>query len=269
MKFMNLSFTISLLNLDEVGKLVIKDHHTYVNPSTSNHICRNWAIGYDSDSKCHFTGVFDLLGKFYLLPIQIHYVQFDKILDNAICLVLYDKQFSKHKSVSISNLTNLLPSIQQVINYLNLIIISDYDIDKISERIDYKILKSNLQFDFLPLILKLNLEFYDVGISRVGKDNMWHEEIEVTNLPQDIYIREILNRSTIYDQRSKSILVNDKIVLAYNHDSGYCAVNKGRVPSKFNESVYKIVINSIIFNFYKFYSELEYFKYLISNGTLS
>jgi len=260
---MDISFTISISNIDKIGMLVIKEHYGYINPVVSNNINENYAFGYDSDGKIYYTGLVDCLGNFYKLPIKSFYVQLHELHTNMFFLIIFNKSFNEFSSIQFINCNGINEFVKSI-NFLNILIENGLDINNVNKIIDLKSIRETFKQDFNKIINSLVVDFYSISVSRVGQDSLWFDEIEISNLPPSNYLRKVISKSSQYDDGSGS-LEKDKISIVYGSESGAISVRPGKVKNEFPAEEKNVVKRIIISNFYKNYKEIDYFEYLISN----
>lgn len=240
-------------NVDVLGEFQIHYGSIYDNP---NKECLRAILKINKRSNNHFyfnPGYKSYDDKYFQCPISAIYTQlnFIEIINDENTsklkaeLVVFCKNFKKTRILSInSTLSNLGNGtvfnpmrLNGVINIINSYIYAGYEIDLLNiEYIEKKLEVPRLYpSDLLSIINELKFEFFSNDRIRVGKDNHFWEEVEISNLPSDYLSNlfvSILSNSNILD----TCRLNDSgIIGTYHHHNAWCG-SDGRIPIGFDKS---------------------------------
>lgn len=181
--------------------------------------------------------------EFYKCPLSIGFVQLDylkwytKIHTNYLesSLILFSKDYQKKRIIDIAIQSHYVGlwsdvvtpnGINTMINTINIYIDYGNDIDDLEitifqqkEKYFEKISDLKILFE----INKLKYTFFENDSTSVGKDSQYWNEIEISNLPSNVYISDV-----IIDVISRFVLLdsikfeNYKLLIIYNSGSAYC-----------------------------------------------
>jgi len=207
-------------------------------------------------------GYLSINNEFYSCPISTNHVQLNNILYYRIgnqqyvesVLQIFSFNYKSFRNIVIKQYSNYLGSgvvnpmnLNKIVNTLNLYIANLNDIEMIDENLlqndfNLKILDSEY---ILSTINKLEFIFFSNDQVRVGKDNAYWNEIEVSCLPKNKYIlqifEDIINKSNIVNRIT---LIKDTFHLIYNHDYAWSPTN-GRLQIK-SDNIKALEIKDIL-----------------------
>lgn len=178
--------------------------------------------------------------KFFFCPLSIIYVQLNYI--EAIRkgdteyvnseIVVFSKDFNNQRKIQIELSSYWLGSgvvnpmyINDIVNSINEFVHSGYEIQDLNElhfrnMFDVRRLTT---YDLIEKINNLEFKFYSNSQNRVGKDNSFWREIEITNLPNSKYIVSLFQKIINDSEVVNSVKLNDSMLFAtYDRDYGYC-----------------------------------------------
>ncbi len=259
---MKLSFTTTIAGIEYPGKLRIEPQHRYIKPSKSFNIYQNWALGFDVKKKSYYTGIVDSLGNFYKLPILTGRVQFSEIQKDTLQTVFFLNQQKKYIKIEFANLRNPIADCESIVNHLNAMRVSDKQILRLKERVDFDEVRCFLDADYQSLINSVQIELYSYGVSEVGKDSRWGKEISITNLPVNDYLQNVISRSAYYKNAHGS-LRNSEVIIEIERDSGYVSIGPGRKKLKLDDNIKNEVVSNLQYSFHKFFNHSDFFGTLI------
>lgn len=262
---------ILLVNgIDKIGGFYLHYGGAYDHPRNS---CLRPVFSIEKKEINHsqlIAGFLSINNEFFKCPFSIFYVQInsiesyqkdDKELINS-SLIVFSKDFSHNRTIVVQLESDSIGSgvvnpmnLNEIINSINLYIERENDLDVLNEDIfignfNLKTLNQNQIADYIN---QLKFNFFVNCRARVGKDNVFWDEVEIGNVPKNKYIislfEEILNKANIFD----SISINDSIFLAkYNKDYAYSRSHYREKtsdnPEKINEikDTLKLKIYSLI-----------------------
>lgn len=191
--------------------------------------------------------------KYFQCPLSAIYTQLNsiEIINNENTskfkaeLVVFCKNFKKTRILEINSTLSNLGSrpilspmiLNDVINTINSYIDKGYDIDLLN----IKYIEKNLDLprlypsDLLNIINSLEFGFYSNDRIRVGKDNQYWEEVEISNIPSNYFgkiFTNILSKSNLLD---RARLDKQKIICTFNHHTAWYK-SEGRKPQTLNKN---------------------------------
>lgn len=122
--------------------------------------------------------------------------------------------------------------------------------------------KANSKIDddsWLKIINDFNYKQYENGYSRVGKDDVFWDEIEITNIPNNFYlIDHIIEciRKHVYDVRDV-VFEKNKIITKYNQHYAYSPAPRERILSK-NQPPKELFNSQILLNIKEGFDHKKY-----------
>jgi hypothetical protein len=172
-------------------------------------------------------GYLDRKENFYKCPLEIHYLKINKYLIkrefvdakslNKIIISLYFEIFDLDYINSIESEIMLWEYEYQhfdfmrfnpIINYLNLYIKSGRKIKDLNFSILDKFYpQSNSLEKIIGLINDLEMKIFEDSQSRVGKDNRFWEDLEIRNLPENLYFKQLIIKC--FEKQGKRCKVTD------------------------------------------------------------
>lgn len=234
-------------NYDKLGQFSVHYGSIYDHP---NYSCLRPVLKYsilEKDAqllKVSFTPGFLGVDKiFYECPFSVFYCQLEKVFETEessehsgskkltmdVSLKVFDKTFKDHQTLKgqfVGHDRNRVDIMKMntIINLINHYVNSGNDIKKINpEKLFSKSLQGHDRDFLLTQINALEFAFFSNDQNRVGKDNNFWEEIEIRNLPNDPFLRELVCNSL------KKIKVVDSFqdkqdfaLVKYGNSSGYC-----------------------------------------------
>jgi hypothetical protein len=171
--------------------------------------------------------------KFYPCPLLVWYIQINELqlsvedkYQYKASIVVFSKDFAQHKQLDIKVYSNsgagILGKLNYYINALNRYVEYDNDVNLLDssifkERINFTNLDERALFE---IVNQLSFRYYENCLVRVGKDNLFWSEIEITNLPQSNYLRKCF----------LDILTNGQIINSakYDLEKGFILIEYGR-----------------------------------------
>jgi len=186
-------------------------------------------------------GYLSIENQFYPCPISCYYIQINDIIKLKseieewlkINLIVFSKNFEKHKMVEIkvqSHLNDDILSIAKYINQINYYIFLDNDIDGLKKYIDKTSIQGINSYGLMKSINNLLIECFDNSNSRVGKDNQFWSEAKISNLPTNVYLRQIINKCLELESTFENVsLYGDSIFIRYGSHNAY-SPHHGSVP---------------------------------------
>jgi hypothetical protein len=212
--------------------------------------------------------------KFYHCPMSAIYIQINELqffLENPHLfnaqVVVFSKDFLKQKAIELKIYTRLphyIMYLNDYINALNKYIDMGNDLDLLDE-VSFQmrsILEPSNEISLLNIINNLSFKFYENDFVRVGKDNKFWNEIEITSLPQSSYLTDVILESLLNSKGFDSVsYVGNKeaIIIVYGSNNGYCPASgrKELGPNLDKEQEVKDCIKLKINNFYNADQEIN------------
>ena len=240
-------------NIQILGEFRIHYGSIYDNP---NKECLRAVLKVNKKSNNHFyfaPGYKSYDDKYFQCPLSVIYTQLNFIeiinTENTSTfqaeVIVFSKNFKQKRILNLNfTLSNrgsrpvLNPMLLNgAINLINGYVDAGYEIDLLN--VEY--IERNLNVprlypsDLSSIINALKFEFFSNDQIRVGKDNWFWEEVEISNLPSD-YLRKlfvsILSMSNILDTCR---LKDSTIIGTYKHQNAWCG-SDGRRPIGLDES---------------------------------
>ena len=162
------------------------------------------------------TGGMDKEENFYPFPLKIGYILISSFLiieapnylgkkPHFLNLIIYNKDYSQHRTLHLHFTTKSgLWQMQRIINYLNLYIDSDHLLNNIQESVlnhEKFGIWSGCIHDLMKIINNLDFNFWEEGryVYGQGKDNIFLDNYEITNLPDCEYYQKLIKENIAFD----------------------------------------------------------------------
>lgn len=223
-----------------LGKFLLHYGSIYDHP---NKECMRAVLKINKKSNDHFyftPGYRSYEQQYFQCPLSILYTQLNWIetieegdyTSLKAEIVVFSKNYKQSRTIclnqSISQRGSRPPlnpmDLNNVVNSINYYIEAGYNIDLLdSDYLDRTInIKALSPIDLLRMINMLEFKFYANDLVRVGKDNLFWNEIIITKLPKNIYLGKlfetILLQSGIVDSAE---LREERILATYNRHYSY------------------------------------------------
>ena len=247
-------------------------HHGNINDHPNNSCLRAAfeIVDHENDSSSYLPGYQTFSGKFYPCPIASLYIQIN-ILESLIeneekvikaSLVIFSKDFKNQKLINIflkSPIYGLgtvsIMSVNKIVNALNFYVEDGNSIEFLNENVlnDTNGLDGLDSHMILGYINNLEFKFYENCLVRVGKDNYFWSEIEIFNLPTNLYIIELFVR--ILSHCSEQVFYNEsKGHIFFKYDGQYSySPSHGRNEIEVNGNVVESVKDTLKINIFEYF----------------
>jgi hypothetical protein len=259
------------LGVEEINKTSLVhfakyDSEVYPIPKTPLSRCLKIVPRLNNSTATFLTGYHDSDENFYVCPISIFYCLIETFTINEIKteaenewgikktnityslnfkLKLFSKNFIEYKNFEYTSRLGyksyyslILDEIISIINILNNIVDFDYNLDFLPEHHinGDKFLKEYSESDLFIQINNLGFSFFTNDKSIPRKENRYWKEIEITNLPNSLYIQK-LYYTILRDNKVFNVSHSDNLlILSYDHDS-YYSPTMGRQESYIENSL--------------------------------
>lgn len=212
--------------------------------------------------------------EFFICPLSVFFVQISLLktyrenhTEHVECdLTVFSKDFEKCRTIEVKLNshyvgTNVVGpySINDVINTINQYVNLGNDIELLDETLFQNDFNTWIIQDksIIEYINNLEFKFFANSQSRVGKDNSFWGEIEISNLPESKYIKllfkEIISKSSVVERID---FQNDIMLAIYDSDNCYCS-SHDREEIQFDELKAIEIKDSLKVNIKSNFNKLE------------
>lgn len=235
-------------DIQALGKFLIHYGSIYDHP---NKECMRAVLKVNKKSSNHFyftPGYKSYNQEYFQCPLSIIYTQLNWIEtieegDSTSLkteIVVFSKNYKQSRTICLNQMIAQRGSrpplnpmdLNNAINLINFYIEAGHNIDLLNNEYLEKTIniKTLSPIDLLGMINMLEFEFYSNDLIRVGKDNLFWDELIIKNLPKSKYLSEIfatiLSSSRIVDTAE---LRDRKILATYNRHYSY-SPSSGKEP---------------------------------------
>jgi hypothetical protein len=212
--------------------------------------------------------------EFFICPLSVFFTQINLLKtfrenqrEYVECdLIVFSKNFEKSRVLEVrlnsyhigSNVVGPY-SINKIINTINHFVNLENDIQQLDETLfqNYFNISKLKDESIIEYINKLEFKFFANSQSRVGKDNSFWAEIEISNLPENNYLKllfkEIISKSSVVE----SINFKNDILFATYDSQDHYSRSHDREEIHFDEKKASEIKDSLKFNIKSNFNKLE------------
>lgn len=151
--------------------------------------------------------------QFFEAPFSFFYVRVDYLRQISIyydfTITIFDKDFIKY--TNFSGKANSIPFFLNVLNFINNFI----ELHNSFERLNLELLKERLnvvgRVSLLEILKSIRFEIYESGATRVGKDNVFWNEVVFWSYNDLDYFKNLLKTFLTESFHEPNVIINDSI----------------------------------------------------------
>lgn len=265
--------SLLLINeIDTLGKFYL--HHGSIRDNPNTTPLRACMKCVRKDGEIHLRpGYLTYSKEFHPCPLVALNVQINDVeileSNNIVIarLVLFSKSLKEQRVLEINSNSRFPGAINQLVNLLNSYVNAGNDISLLNELMlnNHIGLRPINKQQLLSNINQISVIFFENSQSRVGKDNVFWSEIELSNLPENRYLTQAIVKLLSADNEFDNVHYRPEqnlIIVSFGHTNAY-SPHTGRIECEVEPNQDQNIKDLMKLNLLKFFdTDLELYSRL-------